>query len=349
MTLTAMFAIGLILTAGVMMGCSVVPMKYATKWKWENIWVLYIGFGQVFLPLILIALTVPNVGKVLSAANRSAMACAVLFGLGWGVGNVLAGIGYTMLGVGLGLSVVLGLTASTGSLVPLAVLFPERLISPSAVALYAGVVMMLAGLVLSSKAGKLRQAHQAATEISSRADIIAFGKGNLRTGLVVCVTAGLFSSMLNLAFAFGDNVRLTAVSMGASASGAVNTLWLPVLVSGFLPTLLYCSYLLTRNRSWPAFVRPHVGLYWWIAVLMGFLYLAGLSLYGIGSVRLGDMGPVLGFPVFMSTIVLTGNTAGLVTGEWAGAPRGAYVYGFLGMILLILSIVAVGVANSIVS
>ena len=79
---------------------------------------------------------------------------------------------------------------------------------------------------------------------------------------------------------------------------------------------------------------------------MGALFLGALSLYGIASVRLGVMGPVLGFPIFMSTIVLTGNTAGLITGEWKGAPRGAYVCGFVGMILLIFSIVAIGVGNS---
>ncbi len=37
------------------------------------------------------------------------------------------------------------------------------------------------------------------------------------------------------------------------------------------------------------------------------------------------MGAVLNFPVFMSTIVLTGNTAGFITGEWRGSPRGKHV------------------------
>jgi L-rhamnose-H+ transport protein len=345
MSLAILFSIGLIIIAGIMMGCSVVPMKYATKWKWENIWVLYIGFGQVVFPLILVALTVPNAWEVFGGAKRAALTNAILFGLGWGVGNVLAGIGYTMLGVGLGLSVVLGLTASTGSLVPLAVLFPERLMSSSAIALYVGVGIMLGGLGLSSQAGRLRQAHQAKDEITTGADIQAFGKGNVRVGLIACIVAGILSSMLNLAFVFGDDVRLTALRLGAPPSGAVNTLWLPILISGFLPTLFYCIYLLAKNRSWSGFAAPGTGAHWWIAVLMGLLYLGGLSLYGIGSVRLGVMGQVLGFPIFMSTIVLTGNTAGLVTGEWRGSPKGAFVYGFVGMLLLIVSIVIIAVGN----
>jgi len=47
---------------------------------------------------------------------------------------VLSGIGYTMLGVGLGLTIILGLTSSLGLPIPLAVLYRERLASSAAVA-----------------------------------------------------------------------------------------------------------------------------------------------------------------------------------------------------------------------
>jgi choline-sulfatase len=185
--MTVVFNIALLILAGIMMGCSVVPMKYATKRKWENSWLLYVVFAQVLLPLIFIALTVPHAWEKFRSATPSAVASATLFGLGWGIGNVLGGIGYAMLGVGLGLSIALGLTASTGSLVPPAGLFPERLKSPSAVALDVGVVIMLAGVALSSQAGRLRQAHQDAGEISNSADLKAFGKGNFRNGLLICI------------------------------------------------------------------------------------------------------------------------------------------------------------------
>lgn len=205
---------------------------------------------------------------------------------------------------------------------------------------------MLTGLAFSSQAGRLRQTRQAAEEISEGADIQSFGKGNLRTGLLVCLIAGFLSSMLNLAFAFGDDVRVTALQLRASVSGAVNTLWLPILIAGFVPTLVYCAYLLTKNKSWPAFIGTAVASHWAIAFLMGLLFLVALSLYGIATVRLGAMGPVLGFPVFMSTIVLTGNTAGLITGEWKAAPKSAYLYGLTGITLLIFSIVVIGIGNS---
>lgn len=345
MEMTAIIGLGLTILSGIIMTCAIVPMKFARKWKWENIWLLYIGFGQVVFPLLLIWLTAPKAWAVLANARFSAVAAAILFGLGWGIGNVLSGIGYTMLGVGLGLTIILGLTASMGSLIPLAVLYPERLASNAAVALYLGVAVMLAGLIACYRAGNLRQKHQPRNEIAGGADLQAFGKGDLRTGVLICVASGILSSMVNLAFTFGDGIRTTALRFGMAPTAAVSTLWLPIFISGFIPTLVYCIYLFIRNSSVRAFVQPGTGSNWFIGMLMGLLFVTGLSFYGIGSLRLGSMGPVLGFPVYTSAMVLSANIAGFLTGEWRGSPRAAYIYELLGILLLIGAIVIIAAGN----
>lgn len=339
--------IGLSLTilSGTMMTCAIVPMKFAWRWKWENIWLLYIGFGQVVFPLLLIRLTAPHAWEVYTSARPSALVAAALFGLGWGIGNVLSGIGYTMLGIGLGLTIILGLAASAGSLVPLVVLHPERIASSGAVALYFGVLVMLVGLVACFHAGNLRQAHQSKEEIASGADLQAFGKGDLRTGVLICVASGILSSMLNLAFTFGDDIRTTALRLGMLGTAAVNTLWLPIFLSGFVPTFVYCNYLFIHNGSWRTFAQPGSSSHWFFGMLMGLLFATGLSFYGIGSLRLGTMGPVLGFPVYTSAMVLSANTAGFLTGEWRGAPRAAYLYELCGIMLLIGSITIIAAGN----
>jgi L-rhamnose-H+ transport protein len=213
------------------------------------------------------------------------------------------------------------------------------------VALYFGVAVMLGGLILCFHAGNLRQAQRSQKEISGGADLQSFAKGDLRTGVIICIASGILSSMLNLAFIFGDNIRITAVRLGMSSMGAVNTLWLPIFLFGFAPTLVYCIYLFVRNGSWRAFGQPLTGLNWFIGMLMGLLFVSGLSIYGIGSLRLGTMGPVLGFPVYTSAMVLSANTAGFLTGEWRGSPRSAYIYEFLGILLLIGSIIVIAAGS----
>jgi L-rhamnose-H+ transport protein len=328
------------------MGCSILPMKFCTRWKWENIWMAFTCFAQTVFPSIVLELTVPSSWQVYKVVKTSALVSALLLGFGWGIGNTLSGIGYTMLGVGLGTSVVLGMTAAIGSLLPLAILFPDRLRSPSILLLYLGVAVMMAGLTASAQAGRWRQTCRSARETTAGADIQAFGKGDIRIGLVICVVSGILSSMLNLALVFGDDIRLSALKAGASNFAAVNALWLPVEGSGFLATLLYCMYLLTRNKTWSLYYSPGSSSHWFIAMVMAAFFMAGLSLYGLGAARLGEMGAILGFPVFMSTVVLTGNIAGLVTGEWRGSPRIAYGYGVVGLVLLILAIVCIGLGKA---
>lgn len=340
-----LFGLALTLISGTLMTCAIVPMKYARRWRWENIWLVYIGFGQVIFPLLLVGLTAPHAWAAYGSARPRALVAAALFGFGWGVGNVLSGIGFTMLGVGLGLTIILGLAASAGSLIPLAVLYPERLASAPALGLYLGVLLMLVGLVLCLRAGNLRQAKRPKKEITGGADLAAFGKGELRTGVIICVASGILSSMLNLAFTFGDDIRKSSLRQGMSPQGAVNTLWLPIFLFGFLPTLAYCIYLFRRHRSWGTFIQSGTGSHWLFGILMGFLFVTGLSLYGAGSLRLGTMGPVLGFPVYTSAMVLSANMAGVMTGEWRGSPRAAYLYEFLGLLLLIISVVVIALGD----
>jgi hypothetical protein len=265
-----------------------------TQWKWENIWILDIGFGQVVFPLLLVCLTAPHAWTVFAAAKLSALAAAALFGMEWGIGNVLSGIGYTTAGRGTGIDYHPGAGDCGG--------FPDPACSlvPGATGEFRcrGPVSRDNGNAgwphrLFTR-GNLRQARQSQKEITGGADLEAFGKGKLRTGVVICVASGILSSMLNLAFTFGDNIRTTALRMGMDSHAAIYTLWLPIFLFGFLPILAYCIYLFARNRSGRVFALPGTGPNWFFGMLMGLLFVTGLSLYGIGSLRLGNPGACSG-------------------------------------------------------
>lgn len=40
MELRALFGLGLTIVSGTTMTCAIVPMKFARRWKWQNIWLL---------------------------------------------------------------------------------------------------------------------------------------------------------------------------------------------------------------------------------------------------------------------------------------------------------------------
>jgi L-rhamnose-H+ transport protein len=153
----------------------------------------------------------------------------------------------------------------------------------------------------------------------------AFRKGDFRTGVLICVASGMLSSMLNLAFTFGDGIRTTALRLRMFRTVAVSTLWLPIFLFGFAPTLVCCVYLFIRNGSWRASAQPATGRNGFTGMLMGLMFVPALSLYEIGSLRPRTVGPVL-LPVYTSAMILSANTAGFPTGEWRGSPRAAHVY-----------------------
>lgn len=69
---------------------------------------------------------------------------------------------------------------------------------------------------------------------------------------------------------------------------------------------------------------------------MGLLWFSSTVIYGGVSARLAEMGPILGWPLFMSAIIITSNVWGLATGEWKGSGSKALNTMFGSIFFLIL-------------
>ncbi len=308
-----------------MSGTCALPMKYATRWRWENVWLLHNGLSLVLLPVIIIVSAgSPSAWGTYRHVSPAYLAIVVLIGVGWGVGASLCGLAYNMLGIGLGMSIVLGLAAISGSILPLVVRFPSHLFTSQAGFLYWSLCLMVLGLALTCRAGALRQRGKQAVEGPSSAEIENFGKADVRKGIPVAIVAGVLSGLFNVGLVFADEIRLRSLDLGVGRLAAVNLAWLPVTVAGFLVILSHCSVLLSLGRSWHRYTSD--ASHWLLVALMGGLYAGSISLYGQGTAWAGELGPVLGFPAYMSTMILTGNIAGIATGEWRGSSTLAYLH-----------------------
>jgi len=144
--------------AGVLQGLFAVPMKYARRWNYEHIWLIYSLAGMVVLPWMLTIATVPHLGEVYALTPMPVLVRIASFGLCWGIGSALAGLGMNLLGIGLGMAIILGLSASLGSLIPLLILSPQQLHTAQGHTYLVGTVIMLAGIALCARAGMLRDA-----------------------------------------------------------------------------------------------------------------------------------------------------------------------------------------------
>ena len=73
--------------------------------------------------------------------------------------------------------------------------------------------------------------------------------------------------------------------------------------------------------------------------------MGGIALYSSGTTYLGVLGVSIGFALFMSLIVLCGQFAAIITGEWTGCESAIYRPFIFGVALLFLAIGAIGAAN----
>jgi L-rhamnose-H+ transport protein len=324
--------LGLALLGGSLQGSFALPMKRMSAWRWENTWLVYSVAGMVVLPWAMAFTTVPHCGEVLHRARGTTIAEVALFGLGWGVGSTLFGLGISRVGMALTFAIVLGITASLGSLVPLLVVGADRLFTPQGYSLLAGLVIVIVGIALCSVAGRRRE-----QELSVPSAQLA-GTG-FWLGLVICVFSGIFSAMLNFSFVFGKDLQQLTLAVGARPAMASNLVWALALGSGFLANAGYCVYLLQKNRTWGLLVRGNIPTRYWLgAVLMGIVWFFGIVAYGIGAVDLGTLGAVVGWPLFMAMNIIAANAWGAASGEWRGSSRLTYGCSWAGIAVLLVAI-----------
>src|ERR1035438_3466726 len=109
----ASLPMGIILTllAGLMAGNCILPMKFSRKWKWENTWLVFSIVSLVILPWMLALGLVDHLFDAYRSLSLLQLAVPFLFGVGWGVAQVLFGISVARLGLGLAYAIIIGLGA----------------------------------------------------------------------------------------------------------------------------------------------------------------------------------------------------------------------------------------------
>ena len=328
-----MFWLLVVLFAGVMTGAFGLPMKYTTLWKWENTWTMWTVWTLLVIPLAAGFLTIPNLIEVLFQSGPAAVLKAFLFGMIWGVSAIAFGFGINYLGLGLGYSLMMGMIITLGSLFPLLTGGETGL--SSVLVIVGGVVVIICGVALSAYAAVIKANDQGAP---------GGEKKSFRKGLLICVVAGLTAPFLNFAFVYGDTIRRTAVSLGASETVAPNAVWAVTLLGGFVVNLIYTLTLVSRNGVWGLFRAKGTRVYYLYTFVMGFLWAGSIIVYGMGAANLGALGGSVGWAAFNATGIFCANILGILTHEWKGvSPKGLRIMA-AGLAVLLIGIFLVKLA-----
>jgi L-rhamnose-H+ transport protein len=325
--------LALTLVAGLCSGNSMLPMKFARRWQWENTWLIFSLFSLVIIPWALAMLLAGNLRGIYCSLLPGQLLLPLVLGAAWGVAQVLFGLSIARLGQALAFAIVISMGSLGGTLVPL--FFKNRAVfgTSNGALILCGLAVMLAGIVLSARAGSSRE--QGAKKETGSGYAMA---------LAVAILCGLLAPMINYSFVFGQEIAARAVQLGVSPIRAAYTVWPVTLAGGLLPNLAYCIYLLSKKKTWVLFRGP------WLpdagfAVLMAVLWMGALAIYGAASVCLGALGTSVGWGLIQILSIMTANIGGLLTGEWTSAPISARRTLYAGLALLTVATVLLAAGN----
>jgi L-rhamnose-H+ transport protein len=343
---------GFILTAvaGTSTGLSMLPIKWARHWHWENFWLLYTFVSLLIVPGTLAFLACPNLWTAYTSLPFQAFLKPLLFGALWGFAYLGAGLCVHRLGFALQGAVIGGVGTAVGTLVPLIMQHAHMVFETSGILILIGTSITLAGVALCGWAGyhreRLNTVRGRGTGFSPQETAMSQAQPTRRGFILmvtVAVTSGLLAAFMNLALAYGGDIIDRVRQMGAAPQWAPFAVWPIAFLGGSLVNLTYLAVLLSRNKTWRNFGGgPREVLN---PVLSACLWSGGISIYSSATTYLGVLGVSIGFGLFFVVLMLCGQLAGAVTGEWRQVPPNIYGRFAAGIALLFLAVITFGTAN----
>jgi L-rhamnose-H+ transport protein len=329
------FALSLL--AGSLMGGNLVPLKWIKVWKWENFWFVYSIVSLLIVPFCLAFIFIPHLTTVYASVPLGTLARPFLYGTLWGVAQLGSGICVQKIGLSLTGSVLNGLCATFGTLTPLVLQHSELLSKPSGMLLLGGVAVMIVGVVLCGWAGLRREKAQPKDAATPRTS------GAYWLVMMIAIISGLFAALLNISLAFGGEIVELARRQGAPAAWAVFSVWPLALLGGLVINLAYSMFLMTRNHTWGSFAdSPSEVAY---PVLGGSTWMIAIAIYSSATVFLGILGVSIGWALFQITLILSGNLAGILTGEWRTTSKSIFKANLAGVAVLFIATAIMAAAN----
>ncbi len=348
MDTTLIAGFGFVILAALANGAFALPQKFVKNFAWENTWGSFWFFAMLIIPTAMTPLLCRDVFATWSAAGLRIVVVTFSFGLLWGLGAITFGIGISTVGLSLGFTIIMGLIAGVGSIVPFVMLHSERVNTPAGYVIILGILTCIAGVAVSGYAGVLKERNLAAK--GETQDGALPRERSIVKGMLVCALAGLLSACMNLGYSFAGTItRLAQTEFGNPVWSAGLAAWLLMCWGAFATSGFYSVRLLFKNSTWNNFGTPGATRNLLLTGTMGILHFGGMLFYGIGAHHLGELGTSVGYAALISFSILIANALGFITGEWRGVSRKSVNWMIAGLAVLVLGVCILGKGNSMLS
>ena len=330
-----LLGVPLVMIAGFMSGCCMLPVKFVRSWKWENVWLVFSILSLVVIPWSLALAFVGRLFETYRALSAHQLAVPMLLGAGWGIAQILFGVSVKRLGLGIAYAIIVGLSAVLGTVVPFFVQQRALAKEHTLELIICGVLIMATGIALTAWGGQINE--RAAAPVRNPVH------RSYPLAIFLAVLCGLMAPMLNYSFAFGQDIAKVAVAFGNHPVRAAYAVWPVGLAGGLVPNLFYSAWLLVKNHTWSLFRSNPPDFF--RSSLMGVLWMGAFAIYGMSATFLGALGTSVGWGLLQIFMIMTAILAGVFTGEWRYASRSAKLLLSTGIAGLTIATVLLAVSN----
>lgn len=344
---------------GAASGSFYIPYKKVKGWAWESYWIIGGLFSWLIVPPLAAWLTIPHFSDIISQAGASTFWWTYFWGVLWGIGGLMYGLGMRYLGMSLGNSVLLGFTSAFGALVPSIyynivptpgkTTFHELVTTPWGRIVLIGVVLCLLGIFICGRAGVLKE--KELPEEKKKESIQEF---NLVKGLIVCIISGILSACFNYGIEAGSPMAEAANSLWKQDHPGVmtnflyqnNVTYVVLLWGGLTTNLIWCMLLNARNRTFGDYTNERTPLArnYLFSALAGTVWFLQFFFYGMGESRLGN--GASSWILHMAFIILVANLWGFALKEWKGVSPKTKTTILVGILFILVAVGLVGYGNS---
>lgn len=333
-------------------GSFYVPYKKVKAWAWESYWIIGGLFSWLIVPPLAAYLTVPGFADIIRQTGASTLWWTYFWGVMWGIGGLTYGLGIRYLGMSLGNSILLGLTAACGSLIPSIyynvvpqegkITFSQMISSSGGQLVLLGILVCLIGIAVCGIAGNRKE--KSMSQDQKQESIKEF---DLKKGLTFAIISGILSACFNYGIEAGDPIAHAAVAHGYNPLFQNNVTYIVLLWGGLTTNFIWCLFLNIRNRSYKDYTNEKTPLTtnYLFSALAGTTWYLQFFFYGMGESKLGN--GASSWILHMAFIILVSNMWGLFLKEWRGVPSKTLRLFITGLFIILASVMLVGIGNSI--
>jgi L-rhamnose-H+ transport protein len=341
-------------------GSFYIPYKKVKGWAWESFWIVGGMFSWLIVPPLAAWLTIPNFTEIIKATDGQILLLTYFFGLLWGIGGLTYGLGVRYLGVSLGSTIILGLCAVFGSIIPSVYynIYPKEGKDTFSMLLHShwgqmvlsGIVICIVGIIICGRAGTIKERDLAKNQQAENNNKdYRFG-----LGIFVAIISGVLSACFNFGIEAGktmaDIANTTWQSTHAGQGNFLfsnNVTYIVILWGGLTTNFIWCMILNARNKTFGDYTNKKTPLFknYLFCALAGTTWFLQFFFYGMGESKLGN--GASSWILHMAFIILIANSWGLFLNEWKGVSKKAKYTVIAGIFTIILSVLIVGYGNSI--